>query len=83
MQNVRNPRQVIDLYGFFAPIRVNPVILYERTVILGPKNPKGQLRISEKKIRKKNRGKLGKIFPFPEKLKKIQKYFLVRLAQIF
>jgi hypothetical protein len=33
--------------------RVNPVILYARTVILGPKKSKGQLRISEKKIGRK------------------------------
>jgi len=33
--------------------RVNPVILYARTVILGPEKSKGQLRISEKKIGRK------------------------------
>jgi hypothetical protein len=53
MQNVINPRQVLDSYGFLTPIRVNPVILYERTVILRPENPKSDVRISEKKFFKK------------------------------
>jgi hypothetical protein len=36
--------------------RVNPVILYKRTVILGPEKSKSHLRISEKKIGKKSQG---------------------------
>jgi hypothetical protein len=47
--------------------RVNPVILYARTVILGPKKSISQLRISEKKFgRKKMPSQTRQNFPLSE-----------------
>jgi hypothetical protein len=58
--------------------RVNPVILYERTVILGSENPKGHLRISEKKnSEKKTEASSAKFFPFRRNLKKYKKTFFL------
>lgn len=76
MLNLRKSRQVIDLYGFFAPIRVNPVILYARTVILGPENAIRPLRISEKKFgRKKMPSQTRQNFPLSEKWQVAKKIF--------